>query len=64
MPSDFFFMPPLHHHIRQWQRLRRSLLGLGPARATVLLSALAALACAGVIAPLIAWPLLRLWTDA
>lgn len=76
--------------IRLWQRLRRGLLGLGPARATVLLSALAALsalalsqgvlwaaglsveasgallalACASVIAPLLAWPLLRLWTDA
>jgi diguanylate cyclase len=83
-------MRPLHHHFRQWQRLRSSLLGLGPARATVLLSALAALsalalsqglrwlagegvdapsallalACAGAIAPLIAWPLLRLWADA
>ena len=83
-------MRPLHHHIRQWQRLRRGLLALGTARATLLLSALAALAalllsqgalwlagrgleasvallallCAGVIAPLLAWPLLRLWAEA
>lgn len=83
-------MRPLHHHIRQWQRLRRSLLTLGPTRATVLLGALGALAalalsqgalwlagegvtasaallalgCAGVIVPLIAWPLMCLWADA
>lgn len=37
-------MRPLHHHVRQWQRLRRGLLALGSARATVLLSSLAALA--------------------
>jgi diguanylate cyclase (GGDEF)-like protein len=86
----FSFMRPLYHQIRLWQRLRRGLKSLGPARATVLLSSLAALgalvlsqsalwltghrgdasaallalACAGLIAPLVAWPLLRLWTDA
>lgn len=83
-------MRPLHHSIRHWQRARRGLLTLGTGRATLLLTALSALAalavsqgvlwlaghdsnaaaallalaCAGAIAPLLAWPLLRLWADA
>lgn len=36
-------MRPLHHHIRLWRGLRRSLMALGPGRATVLLTASAAL---------------------